>query len=83
MWRRRIKHKITFEERLAEEAQRLKEAAEREGPGDTRTRASLAPHPPSRNGIPYERVAFFARAGWPNHDERLPRVHGRPRRAYK
>jgi hypothetical protein len=31
--RRRIKHKDTFEERLAEEALRFKEAAEREPPG--------------------------------------------------
>jgi hypothetical protein len=31
--RRRIKHKMTFEERLAEEARRFKEAAERELPG--------------------------------------------------
>jgi hypothetical protein len=31
--RRRIKHTVTFEERLAEEARRFKEAAEREAPG--------------------------------------------------
>jgi len=33
MERRRIKHKQTFEERLAAEARRFKEAAERESPG--------------------------------------------------
>jgi hypothetical protein len=31
--RRRFKHKATFEERLAEEAKRFKEAAEKEVPG--------------------------------------------------
>jgi hypothetical protein len=31
--RNRIKHKATFEERLAEEARRFKEAAEKEVPG--------------------------------------------------
>jgi hypothetical protein len=31
--RRRIKHKTTFEERLAEEARRFKEAAEQQPPG--------------------------------------------------
>ena len=31
--RRRIKHKTTFEARLAEEARQFKEAAERERPG--------------------------------------------------
>jgi hypothetical protein len=33
--RRRIKHKTTFEERLAEEAIRFKEAAEKQPPGST------------------------------------------------
>jgi hypothetical protein len=33
MQRRRIKHTTTFEERLAEEARRFKEAAEKEAPG--------------------------------------------------
>ncbi|MDE5446210.1 hypothetical protein GWG65_33405 [Bradyrhizobium sp. CSA207] len=33
--RRRIKHTSTFEERLAEEARRFKEAAEKELPGST------------------------------------------------
>ena len=33
--RRRIVHKATFEERLAEEAQRFKEAAEKQPPGST------------------------------------------------
>ena len=31
--RQRVKHTLTFEERLAEEAQRFKEAAEKEVPG--------------------------------------------------
>ena len=31
--RRRVKHTATFEERLAEEAQKFKEAAEKEVPG--------------------------------------------------
>jgi hypothetical protein len=31
--RHRVKHKLTFEERLAEEALRFKEAAEKEPPG--------------------------------------------------
>nr|WP_095424207.1 hypothetical protein [Bradyrhizobium ottawaense]AWL96255.1 hypothetical protein CIT37_32120 [Bradyrhizobium ottawaense] len=31
--RRRVKHTLTFEERLSEEARRFKEAAEREPPG--------------------------------------------------
>jgi hypothetical protein len=31
--RRRVKHELTFEERLAEEARQFKEAAERELPG--------------------------------------------------
>jgi hypothetical protein len=35
MQRRRIKHTTTFEERLAEEARRFKEAAEKEAPGST------------------------------------------------
>jgi hypothetical protein len=35
MQRRRIKHTTSFEERLAEEAQRFKEAAEKEPPGST------------------------------------------------
>ncbi|MCK1713326.1 MULTISPECIES: hypothetical protein [unclassified Bradyrhizobium] len=33
--RRRIKHTSTFEERLAQEARRFKEAAEKELPGST------------------------------------------------
>jgi hypothetical protein len=33
MKRRRIKHKATFEERLAEEARRFKEEAEQQPPG--------------------------------------------------
>ena len=33
--RRHTKHKATFEERLAEEARRFKEAAEKEPPGST------------------------------------------------
>lgn len=33
--RRRVKHKATFEERLAEEAIKFKEAAEKEPPGST------------------------------------------------
>jgi hypothetical protein len=33
--RPRVKHKLTFEERLAEEAKKCKEAAEREPPGST------------------------------------------------
>jgi hypothetical protein len=33
MQRRRIMHTTTFEERLAEEARRFKEAAEKEAPG--------------------------------------------------
>lgn len=32
---KRIKHTTTFEERLAEEARRFKEAAEKEAPGST------------------------------------------------
>ena len=35
MQRKRIKHPTTFEERLAEEARRFKEAAEKEVPGST------------------------------------------------
>jgi hypothetical protein len=35
MKRRRIKHKTTFEERLAEEARRYKEAAEEQPTGST------------------------------------------------
>jgi len=35
MQRRRIKHTTSFEERLAEEAQRFKEAAEKEPSGST------------------------------------------------
>jgi hypothetical protein len=35
MKRRRIKHKITFEERLAEEVLRFKEAAEKQPHGTT------------------------------------------------
>jgi len=31
--RRRVKHTLTFEERLGEEAKKFKEAAEREPPG--------------------------------------------------
>lgn len=31
--RRRVKHTLTFQERLAEEARRFREAAEREPPG--------------------------------------------------
>lgn len=31
--RRRVKHTLTFQERLAEEAKRFKEAAEQEPPG--------------------------------------------------
>nr|WP_082078559.1 hypothetical protein [Bradyrhizobium sp. LTSP849] len=33
--RRHIKHVLTFEERLAEEAKRFTEAAEKEAPGST------------------------------------------------
>jgi len=33
--RRRVKHEATFEERLAEEAIRFKEAAEKQPPGST------------------------------------------------
>jgi hypothetical protein len=33
--RKRVKHKTTFEERLAEEARRFNEAAEQELPGST------------------------------------------------
>jgi hypothetical protein len=33
--RPRVKHTLTFEERLAAQAKRLKEAAEREPPGST------------------------------------------------
>ena len=33
--RRRIKHKTTFEERLAEQANKFKEAAEKQPPGST------------------------------------------------
>jgi hypothetical protein len=33
--RKRIKHKTTFEERLAQEARRFKEAAEAQPPGST------------------------------------------------
>jgi hypothetical protein len=33
--RKRIKHETTFEERLAEQAQRFREAAEKEQPGST------------------------------------------------
>ena len=33
--RRRVKHELTFEERLAEEADKFREAAEREAPGTT------------------------------------------------
>ncbi|MET4068323.1 hypothetical protein ABID58_003120 [Bradyrhizobium sp. S3.2.6] len=35
MQRRRIKHTTSFEERLAEEARRFKQAAEKEAPGST------------------------------------------------
>jgi hypothetical protein len=33
--RRRVKHTLSFEERLAEEAKRFKEAAERQPPGSS------------------------------------------------
>jgi hypothetical protein len=35
MARQRVKHKTTFEEQLAEEARRYKEAAEEQPPGST------------------------------------------------
>ena len=55
--RRRIKHKATFEERLAEEAIKFKEAAEKQPPGSTGQRIAFAARPSGRNGIPHQRLA--------------------------
>jgi hypothetical protein len=50
--RRRIKHNATFEERLAEEAIRCKEAAERQPPGSTARECFCgAPDRPKRHHI--------------------------------
>ena len=46
MKRRRIKHEKTFQERLAEEAQRFREAAQKLPPG-SHARASFTPRPAS------------------------------------
>jgi hypothetical protein len=59
--RKRIKHKATFEERLAEEAIKIKEAAEKQPPDSTAKRTAVAASPAGRDGRPHERLATVAR----------------------
>jgi hypothetical protein len=60
--RKRMKHKTTFEERLAEEARRFKEAADAQ-PYGSKARVTPAWGPTGRNRIPHARMAFLAGAG--------------------
>jgi hypothetical protein len=58
--RKRIQHKATFEEQLAENAIKLKEAAEKQPPGST-ARELLAACPAGRDGCPHRRLAAVPR----------------------
>jgi hypothetical protein len=60
MKRQRIEHKTTFEERLAEEALRFKEAAEKQPPGQHGPRTASAPGAASRNSFTHKRMAVIA-----------------------
>jgi hypothetical protein len=55
--RPRIVHKETFEERLAKEAQRFKEAAEKQPQGSMARERTVAPRATSRSSFTHERLA--------------------------
>ena len=61
MMRRRFKQTQSLEERLSEEAKRLREEAKLLPPGAVREGA-FTQGPTSRNRLAYERVAFIAGA---------------------
>ena len=56
MARQQVKHKTAFEERLAEEARRYKEAAEEQS-WQYGARVAFTPRSTSRNSLSQERVA--------------------------
>jgi hypothetical protein len=59
--RRRIKHTATFEERLAEEAMKFKEAAEKQPAGSTARELLLRRARQAENGFTHQQLASISR----------------------
>jgi hypothetical protein len=57
----RVRHEKTFEERLAEEAIRFREAAKKQSPGRPRPSTAPAACPAGRDGCSHQRLATVPR----------------------